>query len=367
MNRPHYLAILCALLVAVSAASASDMTTGKIVFSRYTFETGGALEQINLYRVNTDAKGFRQLTPAIPFRYRWTPRWSPSGTWIAYSQFDTPTAFRYDIHVVDTAGDRHRKLTTGTGDYQFPSWSPKGNWIAFKSTEVTGKTCVALVRPDGTYQHPLFCPPTAVVQPLAPVWSKDGSCLYIAADYLDSNGYQRILAYRVPVGGGKPALLGDLGTASSDTLMYFAPGGARGLLASPGADNGLEIVNFATGNRYAVSYGYAPVWSPDAKRIAFTRTVFSQNEQTIDDAFVVNVDGTGERALTSTSTLNVHYASADWSPDSRSVLVNRTKYVPSGGGYVPSIRMYIIDAKTLVRTPLVNGLSGPGGWYKGAK
>jgi len=364
MNRHHSITFLCTLLVAASGAHAGETMADKIVFSRNTFQTGGALDQINLYRINTDATGFRQLTPTIPFRYRWTPRWSPLGTWIVYSQFTTPTAFRYDIHVVNNAGDRHRKLTTGTGDYQFPSWSPKGNWIAFKSTEVTGKTCVSVVRPDGTYQHRLFCPPTAVVQPLAPVWSKDGSCLYIAADYLDSNEFHRILAYRIHVGGGKPVVLGDLGTASNDTLVYFTPGGARGLLASPEGDNGLDIVEFATGNRHSVSSGHAPVWSPDARHVAFSRVVFSQDGQTIDDAFVVNDDGTGEHALTSTTTPDVHYAPADWSPDSRSVLVNRTKFVASGGGFVPSIRMYIVDARTLARTPLANGFSGPGGWYK---
>jgi Tol biopolymer transport system component len=104
--------------------------------------------------------------------------------------------------------------------------------------------------------------------------------------------------------------------ADSDDLVYFSPDGARTLLGSP-VSNGIDLVDFATGNGRALASGHAPVWSPDARHLAFSLTVFSQDGQTIDDAFAVNVDGTDQHALTSTSTPDVHYAPADWSPDSR--------------------------------------------------
>ncbi len=363
MNRPRHFAFLCALLLAATVPiHAAETTPGKIVFSRLAFDPTGPLDYINLNRINTDGTGFRQLTPSILYRYRWTPTWSPHGTWIAFSQFTTPTNFRYDIHIVNNAGDRDRQLTIGTGSYQFPSWSPKGTWIAFKSTELSGKTCVSVVRPDGTAQHALFCPPTSVVQSIAPVWSHDGNCVFIAADYLDENGFHRIIAYQVHLTTGEPVVLGDIGVPSADTLVYFSPGGARTLLGSPNTD-GVSVVNFATGLGRGLSSGHAPVWSPDGRHVAYSLTTLSQDGFEIDDAFVINFDGTNEHALTTTptSTPNIFYTPADWSPDSRKVLVNRTIYDDNG---FPVTRMYIIDATTLARTKLASGTAAPGAWFK---
>jgi Tol biopolymer transport system component len=51
-----------------------------------------------------------------------------------------------------------------------------------------------------------------------------------------------------------------------------------------------------------------PTWSPDGRQIAFVR-----NANRFDRLFVVNVDGTGLRAVTASS--DVHVADPEWSPD----------------------------------------------------
>jgi Tol biopolymer transport system component len=203
-----------------------------------------------------------------------------------------------------------------------------------------------------------------VVQSIAPVWSHDGNCVFIAADYLDENGFHRIIGYQVHFATGKPVLLGDIGVPSADTLVYFSQGGARTLLGNPVTD-GISVVDFATGVGRGLASGHAPVWSPDGRHVAYSLTTLSQDGLQIDEAFVINFDGTNEHALTKTptSTPDIFYTPADWSPDSRKVLVNRTTYDVHG---IPVTVMYIIDATTLARTKLASGSAEPGAWYKPA-
>jgi TolB protein len=79
----------------------------------------------------------------------------------------------------------------------------------------------------------------------------------------------------------------------------------------------------------AGSEALTPTWSPDGARIAFIGGFGS----TVG-AFVVNVNGTGERYLT---TIDYAIASPRWSPDGSRVAVLR-------GGSTPSATVIVVDA-----------------------
>lgn len=55
-----------------------------------------------------------------------TPRWSPDGTWIAYSDVS-------DLFVISSEGGPARRLTTGAGRNLAPQWGPDGEWLYFSS------------------------------------------------------------------------------------------------------------------------------------------------------------------------------------------------------------------------------------------
>jgi len=74
-----------------------------------------------------------------------------------------------------------------------------------------------------------------------------------------------------------------------------------------------------------------PAWSPDGRKIAFTRredvgeyTTFSE-----DDVFVMDADGSDVRQLTEEQE-NVHAGQPAWSPDGREIVFTRGASVPSG-------------------------------------
>jgi TolB protein len=140
----------------------------------------------NLYVINRDGSGFRQLTNDRSNNT--TPTWSPSGTQIAFvsdrtgqpqiytigvdgtgfSRFtsdysDRPTwspppyneiAFSartgpgFDIRVIDLASRAVRQLTNGEGTNESPAFSPNGRHIAFTSTR-SGKKQIFTVARDG--------------------------------------------------------------------------------------------------------------------------------------------------------------------------------------------------------------------------
>ena len=70
-----------------------------------------------------------------------------------------------------------------------------------------------------------------------------------------------------------------------------------------------------TGIRTKDAFDTESQWSPNGKRLAFTR-VKNNNQAAV---FVVNIDGTGLRRLTP---WNLDAASPDWSPDRRQILFN---------------------------------------------
>ena len=77
-----------------------------------------------------------------------------------------------------------------------------------------------------------------------------------------------------------------------------------------------------------------PAWSPDGKRIAFSRTNGGTGYDTGADIFVVDADGSGETQLTSSPSQGLV---PSWSPDgSRLVWEVRDKNYPGGCGQNPA-------------------------------
>lgn len=62
-------------------------------------------------------------------------------------------------------------------------------------------------------------------------------------------------------------------------------------------------------------------WSPDGRRIAFTRV-----EAWNGDVYVMNADGTGVRALTDLESMGLTGGGYDWSPDSSRLLFSASRY-----------------------------------------
>jgi TolB protein len=171
-----------------------------------------------------------------------------------------------------------------------------------------------------------------------PAWSPDGAT--IAFDAAAGKGVNIFTVSpgthpaQLPLGVG--AFNGDPAYSRDGTEMSFdqdtGPAAPRvhGIFIA-NAD-GTDARRVTTGIRSTKAYDTESQWSPDGKRLAFTRVKNGKQAA----VFVVTVDGTGLRRLTPWS---LDAASPDWSPDGREILFNTYyDYHPGTFSNVYSIR-----------------------------
>jgi Tol biopolymer transport system component len=348
------------------AAQAAD----DIVFSRYAFEEFDGIDHIDLFRIQTDGTGFEQLTPTETRAYNYTPAWSPHGTYLAFAlnQSTQAEGDHYSVWIMDRHGGHRRQVTSGAGQFRDPAWRPDGGLIAFNSRTLA-RSCLSVVRPDGTGQREVFCAPApGLMQPLPPIWSADGRSVYVAAFFFSPRpGESFSRAWKVNVPTGTATLLTQQPTLQYQYL-YFTPDGSRGIYANAFDDDAILGIDFATDQLTFLAAGYAPVWSHDGARIAFARTVGSFGDRRdYAHVFVMNANGSNEREITHATHLGLVFTAADWSPDDTQLLIVRRTYreTPPGSGFfepVYGLRIFDVATESFVRS-LTEGYAGSGAWY----
>ncbi|HEY2319931.1 MAG TPA: hypothetical protein VGH67_16615 [Solirubrobacteraceae bacterium] len=154
-----------------------------------------------------------------------------------------------------------------------------------------------------------------------PIWSPDGTT--IAFDAAAGKGVDIFTlsqgTHPAPLPLGVGAFNGDPAYSADGTQVSFdqdtgpTDPKVHGIfIANADGSNARRVT---TGIRTTKAYDTQSQWSPDGRRLAFTR-VKNGNQAAV---FVVNLDGTGLRRLTPWS---LDAASPDWSPDGREILYN---------------------------------------------
>ena len=191
----------------------------KIVFFVDTGSHGGATHAGDLYVINADGSGLRQLNPngtkledvGMP-----VANLSPDGRQAAFGVDDA-------VWVVDLEGGDAEAITPRTGYAWAVQWSPTGEWLTY--TRFHGRTtAVALVRPDGTDDHEITVP-LETDEANAAVWSPDGKYLLVLRD---SDGDPRRAAG--PVDHGPRGTLDRPGDPRSVELRHVQLGARLRLL-----------------------------------------------------------------------------------------------------------------------------------------
>lgn len=378
MRVRRLLAMACLMLASGQAAGAGPGQAdaapavarpgGRIVFGREISNPDGTGHSSSLFRVAAGGSAATRLTPRIEGIFDARPTWAPDGLRIAFSRYDAGLDKR-DIHVMRLHGGQSRQITVGGGSFDYPVW--RRNTIAFVSSHDGLGDCLSLIHPNGMGQLDLFCPPdgpdgqTASVS--RPAWSADGRSLFIESGYFEGQlEYQwHSFVYKVDVRTGGASLLTD--HVFDDFLpLAFAPDGSHGIyhVRSSSSSADLLKVDFATGELTSLGDGYAPVYSKDGSRIAFSRHVLADSPpyESFDYLFVMNVDGSNVRRLTTERVEYLSYFAQEWSEDGNKVLVNRNVYDPSTG--LSRACMRIIDVRTRAVTQLPNGYASHDSWYQ---
>ena len=245
---------LTAVAVATSAAPpASAVTPGP----------NGRIVTSSTSAINTyEADGSNQTleyfigSGAGSTEYVSDPRLSPDGNRVAFYRYGGAGVGTY-LLIGDLGGNTWTRVDVH-GYAQSPAWSPDGSRIAF-----TALGDIYIVDADGTHLMHLRKPAGSWGDE-DPDWSPDGTKL--------------VTDYRYNY---------------SDTAY-------------------LNVVNIDDGSRTGLGVpGIDPVWSPDGSRIAYSALRGSDN-----DIFVVNADGVGAVALTSST---LQETSPAWAPDGTSI------------------------------------------------
>jgi WD40 repeat protein len=148
----------------------------QVLFFVDTGPEGDITHAGNLYVINDDGSGLRQLNPPGTrpgFLNMPVISLSPDGRQAAFGVDDA-------VWVVDLDGGEARQITDRTGFVWAALWSPTGEWITY--TRFQGTTSVvALVHPDGTDPHEIS-PNDESDEANAAVWSPDGKFLLVPRD-----------------------------------------------------------------------------------------------------------------------------------------------------------------------------------------
>jgi TolB protein len=276
--RTRLVAILASSVVVVLlGASAANATlpgaNGKIVFVRQ--DACGSNLECHMFTINPDGSGETLLAAGGQ-----SPRWSPSGTQLAFDCGLICISQADGSSVRHIEGGPEQSFTSG------PAWSPDGTRIAFSAgypVHFAPPPDIWVINADGTGNTPL------AREGLGPAWSSDGTRIAftsirdvatVGIDVMNADGSGRTSITNGPV----------------DSSPSWSPDGRR--ISFTRGDDIFVVNSDGSGTPAPITSGpeldYQPVWSPDGRKIAFGR---SDRSATNYGLYVMNADGSSPTLL----------------------------------------------------------------------
>jgi Tol biopolymer transport system component len=239
------------------------------------------------------------------------PGWSPDGKQIV---FVSKRDGNFEIYLMNADGTGQTRLTNSPEDDHYPAWSPDGRKIAFSSYQDAHQD-LYLINADGTGLTRLTNSPDANER--YPDWSPDGKTLLFSSFGGAESGIFRMDADGSNV---KLVMAGPLHSpkwSPDGTQIAFdgEPAGCKFEIYIINAD-GSNLRQITDHPKGCGGQNKHPGWSPDGSRIIFSSDDRNPPSEPIsENIFVINIDGSGETALTHGAT-KINYGGYDpaWSP-----------------------------------------------------
>jgi Tol biopolymer transport system component len=288
LTHPARVAIIVAVAigaagVASGVGGAAARRNGPIAFAVYGKHAFPAI-----FLMDADGSHKHRISPARAQDFN--PAFSPSGTRIAY---DDDRRANGRIGIMHTNGSHRRLLTQGFAAYA-PSFAPGGRKIAFYGFRHRNAD-IYTIATNGKHLRRVT---TRGSLDEDPAYSPNGKL--IAFDSV-GGGLQNFGVLVMHADGSHRSILARVGTSPSFSrdgrrIVYGGEdsNGIGQLFAISPTGRHRRQLTHNTGGRIEYS---SPCYSPNGKRIVFTRAVVFRNGEN-DDIFEVNADGSHLRRLT---------------------------------------------------------------------
>lgn len=302
----------------------------------------------DIFVIGVDGRGLRQVTsgPAADD----SPSWSPDGGRLVFSGTgDDPAG---DLYTVPASGGAPARLTAEPGADTQPAWAPTGSRIAFTTTRFDPAGDVVVMADTGGPVIPAVPEPGDSSEP---AWSPDGARLAFTTRQPDPLGDVKQVA---PPGGQVSVISGQPG--AGETEPTFRAGGQPVFTQLRGGETtDIWSADARGGDRRDLTNRpdadeTDPVFSPDGASLAYTE--FDAGESRNSRIVVANADGGAPRPLTGAEDGKRERHPA-WSPDAAKIAFTRT--VSSGEGSDSFVRIVrVADGRLLGDVPIPAHLRG---------
>lgn len=294
-----------------------------------------------------------QLTYGTDISYG-NPAWSPDGSKIAYVAGSDDD---YNIWIMNADGSNPVKITSGVG---MPKWSPDGSKIVFERSNF-----IYIIDADGSNEKMLLAPaghPT--ISPDGQYIAFDAGAINIAGAGVDLTDIKGgIMGGVTPEMGRGIVVMNINGTnikrltddLGDEIMPSWSPDSKRIVFTKDGI---IRIMD-ADGSNWTNTGqgGYYARWSPDGKRIAFLseRAGDMFRNVKLDHIYVMDADGANVTQLTFGD--NRWDGILDWSPDGTKIVFD-SMIPPKAIGGIGNIYIMTLDFNaTSTPAPIVPGFS----------
>lgn len=285
---PLLVAAALASLAGAAVDSRSGPPQGAIVYQVEHPIPGQTQPDIDLCLVEPSSRRTVAVTAPRAGAFEMQPDWSPGGKVIGFSRTSYGEQGSERLRAIAPDGSGERTLAGGRGSD--PSWSPGASEVAFVGAGIF------VARADGGAKRRLVAPTFAGVG--GPAWSVDG------AEIAYVTGALAIRSIRVD-------RTADRELVRDGTTPAWSPNGKRLAFSRDGhiwtaARDGSAAAEVTRGG----AEDLAPSWSPDGEWLAFVRRPRGASQ---GDVYRVRVDGS---RLTNVTRSPLDERAPDWGPPS---------------------------------------------------